>query len=164
MKKRAAVLVVSLLAACGGHSPAVPPTPPPTTLPAVGHYSISVTPNPIIATPSGDPQFPWAASWRVAITDTAGLEGDVNRAATTARNNFGFTFVVSDYNPNDFIQGIGTNHIQTRGTLAYTDGMGSYRADGNGGQQLTLTIAAEIIDAHGNHSNISTDVRVTTVR
>ena len=97
-------------------------------------------------------------------TVVAGVEGDVNHVATTARNNFGFTFVVSDYNPNDFIQGIGTNHIARNATFTYTDGMGSYRADGAGGQQLILTVVAEIIDARGNHSNISTDVRVTAVR
>jgi hypothetical protein len=156
------VVLASLLSGCGGSdSPAAPPTPPPTTLPSVGRYSLTVTPNPILATASGDPNFPWAASWRVTVQDTAGLEGDLNREVTTARNNFGFTFTVHDYSPNDFIAGIGTSHIPHNGTLSYTTGMSSYRADGNGGQQLILTIAAEVIDARGNHSNISTDVRVT---
>jgi len=158
-------LLAMLLPACGGGgSPAAPPTPPPTTLPAVGRYSLTVTPSPIIATPSGDPAFPWKADWRVTIRDIAGLEGDVNHVVTTARNNFGFTFVVSDYSPNDFIQGIGTSHVPTNGALNYTDGMSSYRADGNGGQQLVLTIAAEVIDARGNHSNVVADVRVTSIR
>lgn len=154
-------LLCLVLPTCGSSTPTAPPGPPPTTLPSRGAWSLSVTPDPIIATPSGDREFPWGASWRVTIRDTAGLHGDVNRVSTTARNNFGFTFVVSDFNPDQIIRGIGTNHIDRNGTLTFSDGMSRYRADGNGGQQITLTIAAEIIDANGNRITTSSDVRIT---
>jgi hypothetical protein len=160
MKKVAAVLAVSLLPACGGKSPAQPPPPPPTTLPSVGQYTLTVTPSTIIATPSGDPDFPWNADWRVTITDVSGLSAEIKRVLTTAKNNFGFTFVWSDFDEHAFISGVGTNHISRNGELSYRDG-GIYRADGNGGQQMTLTIAAELIDQRGNQVNVVTDVRVT---
>jgi len=162
-KKLASVLLVSLLPACGGSdSPAAPPPPPPTTLPAVGRYSVSVTPDPIIASPSGDATYPWHAEWRVTIRDDAGLEGDVNRVVTTAKNNFGFTVIVGDYSPSDFEEAGLTNHIPRNGALVYDDGW-TYFADGSGGQQLTLTIAAEVIDSRGNHMNVLDEVRVTAL-
>jgi hypothetical protein len=147
------------LLACGGSSPTAPPTTT-TTLPRVGAYSVTLTPNPIIATPSGDPRYLWRAQWRVEIRDVAGLAGNVNRVVTTGRNNFGYTFVAGDYNPDGLIRAIGTNHIDRMGSLTYSDQM-IYAADGNGGQQLVLTVAAEIIDDNNNHVTAASDVRIT---
>lgn len=163
MKRFALLTLLLAIAACGGDSSSptqATATPPPT--PSRGQYSVTVTPSPILATSSGNPEFPWNAAWRVTIADVAGLSGNVNRVVTTARNNFGFTFTVSDYNPDAFLAGIGTNHINASGNLSYSDHM-TYRADGNGGQQLVLTVAAEIIDDSPSHNRItaSTDVRIT---
>lgn len=157
-----AVLAVSLACGGGGGNPAAPPPVTQPPVPTTGSYSVTISPSPVLATPSGNADFPWAIRWSVVIADTAGLAGNVNRVVTTARNNFGFTFVISDDNPDELIAAIGSNHIPARGDLRYSEGT-SYRADGNGGQQVTLTVAAEIIDDNGHHLNVASDVRVTFV-
>ena len=66
-------VVVCLLGCGNGSSNPTAAAPPPTTLPPRGSYSLTVTPNPILATPSGNKDFPWSANWRVTIKDEAAL-------------------------------------------------------------------------------------------
>ncbi len=173
MRRIIAVSLVVGLAACGdSSSPSasttttttapVATTTTTTTLPPAAQavYRVTITPNPILATASGNPEFPWNATWRVTITETAGLAGNLNRIVTTATNNFGFSFTASDYNPSSFAQAGISNFIPALGSLTYTDRM-TYRADGNGGQQETLTVAAEVIDARGNRVTALSTARIT---
>ena len=63
-------MVVTVVAAVGcgdSSSPMAPSVAPP------GQAVISVLVSPANSTPSGDPQFPWAASFTVTVSETAGV-------------------------------------------------------------------------------------------
>ena len=161
MKLKLALLFVVVSFGCGGSSPTAPTPPTLPPVPSIGHYSVTVTPNPILATTTGRADYPWRADWRVTITDDSGLSGNVNRVITTARNNSQRTAVFSDLNPSDVQQRAGTSHINAHGSLTYLTW--TTYTDGQGGQQLTLTVAVEVIDDSPNHNKVtaSTDVNVT---
>jgi hypothetical protein len=65
----AGYLVPLVLAACESTtnpSPAAPSPPPP----AAASISVSADPESVVATPSGDPGYPWAGSFNVRIAES----------------------------------------------------------------------------------------------
>lgn len=70
------------LVACGGISttPTVTPTPTPSPR-AVVH--VLIDPNPVLAVPSGDPDYPWSFAVNLQVSDSGGVAFLVTSMQTT---------------------------------------------------------------------------------
>jgi hypothetical protein len=143
-------LAIMLLAftSCGGSNPAPTPTP---TAPTAGVFTVTETPNPIIAT-GGTQGFQFTAAFTLTVTESAGLGGNVSFVNVTLRNaTTGVEVGTIQFNPVDIAARAGSSHIAARGTLSiplsvvYTLALG--------GRQATTTIAVQIGDDAGHVSN-----------
>lgn len=158
-----ALSVAMALTACGGGGSSSPTasTPAPTPAPQASRSVLSVTvvPNPLIATATGDPTYPWQIEYEVTIRETAGLACNINRLQMSFRNNTtGIEFGTETYDPNYFNAYLGGNHVPAFGSKTVKDGW-RYRL-AFGGKQMTIYVAAEAIDARGNLVTASTQVNV----
>jgi hypothetical protein len=117
---------------------------------------LTVAPDPTLALPSDNPNFPNLAQWTLTITETAGLSCNVNQIVVTAFVN-GIQFFTFTVNPHDlitssggFVNGpVGTNHINALGSLAVPLSF-VYRLN-SGLRHITISQAVEVIDDHNNH-------------
>ena len=118
MRKMLAVPVLMLMAACGGgssSSPSAPSTPAP---PQPFAFTVTIEPNPIIATSSGRGDFPWAAQWTAAVRCGTGT-GNLNFVNISSRDRTtGLEFPnVLNYGVDRIISGAGTNHCSSNGQM-----------------------------------------------
>jgi len=160
--KRAAVLVCAAIAAAacgsgGGSSPTTPtaaPTPAPQA--ARSALSVTVTPNPVIATPSTDASFPWVASFTVAVRETAGLACNMNRVnATIVGGASAIEWGVNEIQSRTTGR---TNYIAANGSLDIPNIGFTYRG-AFGARSLAFTVIVEAIDARGATVTASTSVQ-----
>jgi hypothetical protein len=109
-----------LLAACGGGgSPTVAPTPTPP--PAKAVIKVLIDPNPVIAVPSGEPDYPWAFRVNLQLSDSGGVGFIVTSMLTTVTSALSGT-VLASVDTNAFVGvKIPANGQETRqfGILAY---------------------------------------------
>lgn len=148
---------------CGGSSssPAAP-TPAPTPAPAQrAAVTLTNSPDPIIATASGNPSFPWTATWEVVIRESAGLGGNVDFINVGLRNLAGFESPsVSNWGADRIITRAGTNHFAAGGTLRIP--LSTTYTSGNvgGSRTIDLIVTAQIHDDRGNLITATSEVRV----
>jgi hypothetical protein len=136
-------LAVSL-AACGGSStPTQQPTPTP---PAKAIIKVLIDPNPIVAKPSGDPDFPWKFSVNIQLSDSGRVGFVVTAFQTTiTAASTGLTWA-SSYNPfvGVAIPAYGQETRQFRWT--------TYRMDDNKTKEGTINFKMNFVDDKGNAS------------
>ena len=76
------IFMLAMLAHCGGGgSPTVAPTPPPPPKKAI--IKVLIDPSPVIAVPTGDPQFPWDFRFNLQLSDSGGVGFIVTSMETT---------------------------------------------------------------------------------
>lgn len=68
--------------ACGGGKTPVTPTPTPTPTPRAV-VKILLDPNPVVAVPSGDSEYPWALAVNLQVSDSGGVGFTVTSMVTT---------------------------------------------------------------------------------
>lgn len=167
MTIRQAATVLNLLAlaiampGCGGSDAPLAPTTTTTTLPPRSEITISFSSDPIIAIPSGDPQFPWRLDFRVRVTETAGLACNINQMIRTYKDRAtGLELTTGTSNPDDIGRlGGGTNFLDARATKEIGPFSLTYRGSNNG-RQLTISVTVEVIDARNNRFAVTRDVLV----
>lgn len=145
------ILAVTLIG-CNGDSPTLP-------VAARAAVTISIDPDPIIATESGRSDYPWRIEWNVTYVETAGLGCSVNYVDVTQRDlTTGIEVGTWRWGASDVVNDAGTNHIYAFGSLTHHQAL-FYRL-AFGGRQSTLTVSAELRDDNGNIITVSTEVDV----
>ncbi len=151
------LLLASALAlvGCGGDSSPTRSTPVPAATPDPPRSALSMTvsPNPVIATPSGDSSFPFAARFNVIVRETAGLACNINRINVSLAGSGS----VLEWNPGDITRMAGTNFIAASGSLSVPIAI-SYRG-AFGARQLAFIVTVEAIDAKGNKVTAAAEVQ-----
>lgn len=164
---RAALYAVALGAvACGSDSPTAPAGPPPTTLPARSAITITFEPDPVIASASLDPQFPFAYAYTMIIRETAGLPCNLNRWDETLINPVtNLQAPPRTYGVADAQRLAGTNFIAAMGTLRIPR-TNTYNPGGTAGsgRQVNYRTAVQVIDANGNTINADNTIRILGAR
>jgi hypothetical protein len=106
----AGLLVPLVFVACDETtSPSSSPPPPP---PRVANLSVSVDPESVVATPSGDPDYPWAGSFHVRIAESGGLSANVNFINLVSGD------VTLNFGAREVEALAGTNTVAANGTLS----------------------------------------------
>lgn len=152
----------AFLAACGASSPTSPiPTTTTTTLPPRSEIAITILPDPIIATPSGQAQFPWTVEFRVRVAESAGLPCNINQMIRTYKDRAtNLEIVTGTSNPDDISRlSDGSNFLAARSSKDIGPFTLTYRGSNNG-RQLIITVTVEVIDARGNRFSVTEDVQV----
>ena len=150
-RARITLAVVSLAltgAACLGASPAAP-TPAPT--PMAASLALSLSPDPIVAAESDDPNAPLRADWVVTIT-VAGTGGTVSFVNATLRD------AASGALPEPrgtlslaeagIVAQVGSNRVPAGGSLRVAQGLAYALPSGN--RNATLVVTVQLIDDLGN--------------
>jgi hypothetical protein len=147
----AGYLVPLVLAACESTtnpSPAAPAPPPP----AAASISVSADPESVVATPSGDPDYPWAGSFNVRIAESGGLSANVNFINLVSGD------VTLNFGASEIEELAGTNNVAANGTLRvpirikFTGG-----PEGTAGAFLAR-IVVDLTDAAGKRHEKTTSV------
>ncbi len=165
MRRMMTVVALGMfVSACGGSTPTAPaaPTPAPTPAPSRAVVKVTVSPNPILATPSGNAAFPNKMDYTVTVSETAGVGLNINRLIRSYQEySGGPEWEKGISNPADLIAKAGTNHVNAKGSL----NAGAYTITYNGSRQFTLTVSVEAIDDLGNTVTATTgDVSILTSR
>ncbi len=123
--------------------------PGPDTMP-LAHLSLSVEPKPVTAGPNSTS--PHSAHWRVVLTESGGVGGNVNFVDTTLRD------AASGARPMpgsqlalagpDVVARAGTTRIEPLGRLIVDESLDYGLA--SGGQAVNLTVAAQFRDDNGH--------------
>jgi hypothetical protein len=128
--------------ACGGSTPTAVPTPTPTPIPRAV-VKLLIDPKPIVATPSGDPNYPWSFAVNVQLSDSGGVAFSVTSMQTvvTAASS-GLT---ATYNDNAFV-GV---KIPAFGQATRQFQWPSFRMDDNKTKEGTFTVQINFTDDNG---------------
>lgn len=130
------------LAACGGDTPAAPPPPTPTPTPRAV-IKILLDPKPVVATPSGDSNYPWAMAVNLQVSDSGGVAFSVTSmqstltAASTGQ-------VIGSTDQNAFV-GVKIPALG-QATRQFT---ASYRMDANKTKEGTFSVRMNFVDDNG---------------
>ena len=161
MRKLMIVAAVLSLPACGsGGNPN-----PPTTLPPVASFAITVTPNPIVAqdcTPavcSSTPGAQFFVAAGITVTESGGVGGTVNFITLVLRNAANSEVGTLNFSAADIIGLVGTNRVNGRASLIIR-GIGAAYRMSDGGRQGSLAFTVGITDDRGNPQNQSVSVPV----
>ena len=147
------ILLLGLVACGGDSSPTVAPTPTP---PAKAIIGVLLDPSPIMATPSGDPDYPWAFRVNLQVSDSGGVGFIVSSMQTTVTAaSHGFNVFDSRDN---FFDGI---KIPAHGQHTVSFGFSRYRMDFAKTRQGTITFRMNFLDDNGfpSASDASVEIR-----
>jgi hypothetical protein len=155
----AAVVVISMSQiGCGGSSTSSTSLPTPTPVPTRSVLAVAISPDPVVAQPSGDDAFPWMITYSVTVNETGGLACNINRALFRYRSKAtGAELDGGILDPNAFIDGTGSNFIAalTSKTFLLRTVYGL-----DAGKEMTAILTIEAIDANGNVVTGTTEVEV----
>ena len=151
-KRLAVPLIVASLAGCGS-DPVV--TPPVTTLaPARAVIGVLIDPNPVIAVPSGNSDFPWDFRFNLQVSDSGGVGFIVTSMLTTITSaQSGATLTSTDANPF-----VGLT-VPARGQETRQFHMGPYRME-NRAKEGRANIKMNFVDERGNASTFDGTVNI----
>jgi hypothetical protein len=157
MRMLTSVAVLSLLVgivACGGDSsPTVTPTPAPTPPPRA-IILVLIDPNPIVAVPSGNADFPWDFRFNLQLSDSGGVSFVVTSMQTTVTSAIsGLTLHSTDQNPFVGVE------VPAFGQETRQFHLGAYRME-NMTKEGTVTLQLNFVDGNGNASAQTTSVEV----
>lgn len=152
VKGLAVPLIVASLAGCGGDTVVTPPV---TTLaPARAVIGVLIDPNPVIAVPSGDSDFPWDFRFNLQVSDSGGVGFIVTSMLTTITSaQSGATLISTDANA--FV-GVA---IAARGQETRQFHMGPYRME-NLAKDGRANIRMNFVDDRGNASVFDGSVNI----
>jgi hypothetical protein len=141
-----ALILAGLSAACSNTNPTAPT--PGVDLAVI---TLSVDPNPIIATPSASPGFSFAVQFTVIIQETSGVGGNMQLVRSTLFDPVtGQTVALNTYDDKDLIVFSGTNRVEPKGTLKVTQILNYTIASNNLTKAANLTVFIQFKDDHGN--------------
>jgi hypothetical protein len=115
-------------------------------VPVVSAVSLSAAPNPVTATPSGDPSFPNHAQWTLTITETNGVGCNV-RAMFVSAAGVQFHFMST---PEAFTHIAANASIKVPVAVTYS----------LSGRQVTFFEDVRVTDDHGNNFDAQDTVDV----
>lgn len=108
-----------------------PSGPAPGPTPSRANIQASIAPNPIIAQPSNDPEFPWLINFEVNVRETAGLGGNIDFINTTLVNAAtGAEIPALNFGADEINGRAGTNHVNGGSSLTVPLGI-LYRLRGD---------------------------------
>lgn len=156
------LVFLGLLPACGGGGSGAPTPPVTTPPPQRALVTVTFTPDPVVALPSGNPDFPFTATWTMTIREGAGLGANVNFWNETL------------FNPGSMLQGgtrnfgadqvillAGSNRLQPNGTLTISR-TSTYRPGGTTGtgRAVDVRVVVQLTDDRSNVLNVEATLRV----
>jgi len=150
-------MVLLVLAGCGGSdsSPVAAPTPTP---PAKAVVRVLVDPNPVLATPSGDPEYPWAIRVNLQLSDSGGVAFIVTSMQTTVTAaSTGEMWLSTSENPFTGVK------IPAFGQHTVQFAMPAYRMDFAKTRQRMLAFKMNFIDDNGFPSTYDGSVRIDSL-
>jgi hypothetical protein len=142
----AVLILAGLSAACSNTNPTAPT--PGVDLAVI---TLSIEPNPIIATPSASPGFTFSIQFTVIIQETAGVGGQMQLVRSTLFDPVtGQTVAINTYDDKDLIVFSGGNQIGPKGTLKVTQILNYTIPSNNLTKAANLTVFIQFKDDHGN--------------
>lgn len=147
-------IIVASLASCGGDGNSVVAPPVTTLAPARAVIGVLIDPNPVIAVPSGNSDFPWDFRFNLQVSDSGGVGFIVTSMQTTITSaQSGATLIATDSNP--FV-GVA---IAARGQETRQFHMGPYRME-NRAKEGRANVRMNFVDDRGNASVFSGSVDI----
>ncbi len=155
-KRVLALIAVLALADCGGDSPSQGVTPTPTPHPKAV-INVLIDPNPIVAVPSGDPDYPWAFAVNLQLSDSGGVGFIVvSMQITITAASTGLTWSSSD---NLFV-GV---KVPPNGQATKQFRQPQWRMDREKTKEGTFNVKMNFLDDAGNTSAYDSTVSVRRV-
>ncbi len=148
--------VAVALAACGGENPSQEVTPTPTPHPKA-IVGVLIDPNPIVAVPSGNRDYPWGFAVNIQLSDSGGVGFIVvSMQMTITAASTGLTWSSSD---NLFVGVM----VPANGQVTKQFAQPQWRMDPEGTKEGTFNVKMNFLDDAGNTSAYDGTVNVRRI-